>query len=92
MGVCHGADAVVWWMSGARMQGFDDDDYESVEAFLRPFGRFLYGEGVEWGTEGKGERGVREFAQDGLVRVVGEEDGAWEDGMSVWRCMLGAQL
>lgn len=94
LGLCHGADSVIWWMSALRMEGFDEADRGKVERFLEPFGRFLYGEGegegIGWGTEG--EREVRELDADGLVRVVREEGEAWEQPMRLWECVLGAQV
>ncbi|KAF7513342.1 hypothetical protein GJ744_009763 [Endocarpon pusillum] len=84
------------------MQRFGGDDRRKVERFLEPFGRFLYGEGdgdgaggekgagIGWGTQG--EREVREFGADGLVRVVRDDEEAWEQPMRVWECMLRAQL
>jgi carboxylesterase type B len=64
MGICHGADASIWWMSGVRA-GFTDHDKRNAEVFLEPFGRFVYGEGDGDGSgDGDGEgcegRGARE--------------------------------
>jgi carboxylesterase type B len=87
VGVCHGADAPVWWCSGFRA-GYSDQDKEAVLEFLRPFGRFIAGEGgMEWGASGLRE--VREMGRDGVTRTV--VDGDWERGMGVWECMKRAQ-
>ena len=87
VGVCHGADAPVWWCSGFRA-GYTDQYKEAVVDFLRPFGRFIAGEGgVEWGASGSRE--VREMGRDGVTRTVVDED--WERGMRVWECMKRAQ-
>lgn len=91
MGVCHGADAVVWWCSAFRTHGSpDEEERRKVLRFLEPFGRFIYdgedGNGIGWGT--KSEREVREMGVDGEVRVV--EDEGWERGLRVWDMMWKA--
>ena len=89
-GVCHGADAPIWWMSGLRA-GFTSEDKRKVDAFLEPFGRFVYGGQrgeVGWGTKAEGE--VRLMGGDGLTTVVRDE--GWEEGLRGWRVMWAAQL
>jgi carboxylesterase type B len=86
VGVCHGADAPVWWCSGFRA-GYTEDDRKKVKEFLGPFGRFIAGEETEWGAEGL--RGLREMGRDGVTRTVVDEE--WEGGMGVWECMKRAQ-
>ena len=87
VGVCHGADAPVWWCSGFRA-GYTSEDKENVKVFQEPFGRFIAGEkDIGWGATGTGE--LREMGKDGKTSVVEDED--WERGMSVWRCLKEIQ-
>jgi carboxylesterase type B len=86
VGVCHAADSPIWWASGWRA-GFNGEDKENTMRFLEPFGRFLSGERVEWGT--KSEREIREMGVDGTTRVV--EDESWDRGLEVWKTMWEAQ-
>ncbi|KAL9617259.1 MAG: hypothetical protein Q9160_007940 [Pyrenula sp. 1 TL-2023] len=82
VGVCHGADAPIWWCSGYRA-GYSEEDKAKVQEFIRSFGRFLRGEAVGWGT--RGERDIREFDRNGSISVVKDED--WERGLRVWEAM-----
>lgn len=87
VGVCHGADAPIWWCSGFRA-GYSEEDKRHVVDFHRPFGKFIAGEeDVGWGASGTGE--VREMGKDGVTRTV--EDEGWNKGMGVWGCMKEAQ-
>jgi carboxylesterase type B len=87
VGVCHGADAPIWWCSGFRA-GYSEEDKQKVIDFHRPFGQFIAGKGdVGWGAVGTKE--VREMGADGVTRTVVDED--WERGIGVWECMKEAQ-
>jgi carboxylesterase type B len=94
MGVCHGADAPIWWYSGCRA-GYTEEDKRKAALFLEPFGRFICGEagerGIEWGTETETEKGVRSMGEDGEVKVVGEDED-WERRLEVWDMMRRAQM
>lgn len=85
VGVCHGADAPIWWCSGYRA-GFSEEDKARAHEFLRPFGQFLRGEQVDWGTGG--ERDIRELDRDGSLAVVKDE--SWERGLEIWEAMRTA--
>ena len=86
VGVCHGMDVPIWWCSGYRA-GFTNDDKTKNEAFLKPFGQFLNGEKVEWGTQN--ERQVREMGKNGATKIV--EDDEWDKGLEIWETMWKAQ-
>ena len=84
--VCHAADEPIWWASGWRI-GYSEEDKMKVNAFVEPFGNFLKGDEVNWGTENV--RQIREMGTDGLVRVV--QDDRWDWGLEVWQAMWDAQ-
>lgn len=87
VGVCHGADAPIWWCSGFRA-GYSEEDKQKVVDFHKPFGKFIAGEkDIGWAASGTGK--VREFGSDGVIRTVEDED--WNRGMGVWNCMKQAQ-
>lgn len=85
VGVCHGADAPIWWCSGYRA-GFSAEDKARVAEFLRPFGRFLRGDTVDWGTND--ETDIRELDRGGKTAVVKDE--SWNRGLEVWDTMREA--
>lgn len=86
VGICHGADGPTWWCSGYRA-GFDGEDKTKAAEFLKPFGQFLRGEVVEWGT--RSEREIREMDENGNISVI--EDEAWEKGIATCDVMWKAQ-
>ncbi|KAH7129005.1 esterase/lipase [Dactylonectria macrodidyma] len=88
VGVCHAADMPIWMASGWR-QDFSESDKEITKKFLEPFGKFLYGEKVEWGSSG-GENRILWLDQDGKIHRD-YEDPLWNRGMEVWNAMIAAQ-
>ncbi|EKG13624.1 Carboxylesterase type B [Macrophomina phaseolina MS6] len=81
-GVCHAAEIPVWWLSGCRA-GFEPRDRETCLAWLEPFGAFLRGDAVDWGTTSPTE--VRLLDSDGSIRIV--QDDFWDAGLEVWDAM-----
>ena len=86
--VCHGADTPIWWCSGWRA-GYNEEDKKNVLTFIKPFGDFLEGKGLEWDASG-GERKIRVMGSDGITRE-GVEDEAWERWMPVWKAIWESQ-
>ncbi|KPI36781.1 putative esterase/lipase [Cyphellophora attinorum] len=90
LGVCHGADTPIWWCSGWRA-GYDETDRRNVLEFIRPFGEFLEGRDVAWGSKkGDQERRIRVFGKDGRT-MEDVEDGNWERWMPVWESIWESQ-
>ena len=87
VGLCHGADMPIWWCSGFRA-GFTEEDRKVAMKWLEPFGDFVAGREVKWGTGDEDE--VREVDEKGRIGVVKDED--WDRGLVVWDLMHKAQL
>ncbi|KAL9108852.1 MAG: hypothetical protein Q9227_006383 [Pyrenula ochraceoflavens] len=85
VGVCHGADAPIWWCSGYRA-GFSTEDKAITQRFLKPFNQFLKGTTVSWGTEKQTQ--IRQLDSAGNISVV--EDENWDQGLLVWNAMWRA--
>ncbi|KAE8452466.1 hypothetical protein EG329_000368 [Mollisiaceae sp. DMI_Dod_QoI] len=83
---CHACDIPIWWLSGHRA-GFEEKDEETTRGLLDPFGQFLSGEEVQWGTECRED--IRHVLPDGKVVVMKDE--LWEEGLRIWRVMAKAQ-
>ena len=69
VGMCHGSDTPIWWLSGFRC-GYTDEDKRKVHTFLEPFGEFLYGKTVRWGESDGGRcESSRRMGEDGAGNV-----------------------
>ncbi|KAJ4016460.1 hypothetical protein NW752_003588 [Fusarium irregulare] len=87
LGMCHASDVPIWWACGRRA-GFDQDDNDLVNEWLKPFYQFLCGEKPTWGVSGL--KMVKELKAEGKIDVV--EDAKLEEGLKVWDVMMKAQL
>lgn len=87
VGVCHAADAPIWWLSGYR-SGFDEEDKKRAEEFLQPFGDFLQGKqwnrGIANNPGINGAKRIARYIDPQGVTHVDVEDKLWEKGIKVW--------
>lgn len=98
LGVTHGSDAVVWWLSGVRA-GWTPADVDRALRFTEPFGRFVAGDDMADARVDAlrhlrlpdGERLVRVLDERGQVSLTQDEPRTWQTGMEVWRCLWDAQ-
>ena len=88
VGVYHSADTQIWWATGWR-QDFTDGDKEVTKKFIEPFGHFLYGKEVNWGTS-SGEDHLLWLDPEGVIHR-NHKDPLWNRGMKVWNAMWAAQ-
>lgn len=95
--VCHAGDMPIWWASGWRAD-FTPEDKEVVKTFLAPFGDFLYGREVQWGSAsgttsrpgtGREDR-LRWLDAKGVIHDDHVDD-LWDRGIQVWDAVWEAQ-
>lgn len=78
MGVTHGSDITVWFYgNGADLTA---SERTLLKEYLKPFGEFLRGEHVAWGT--KSIRETRTITSDQRIEITVDED--WERGQRTW--------
>lgn len=87
--VCHGGDGPIWWCSGWR-GGYSEEDKKKVLEFLKPFGEFLEGKEVKWGSGSGNERKLRLMDKNGDVQED-VEDVLWDKYMTVWQSIWESQ-
>ena len=78
MGVTHGSDITIWFHgNGADLTA---SERTLIKEYLKPFGEFLRGEQVAWGTQSFRE--TRTITSDQRIEITVDED--WERGQRVW--------
>lgn len=78
MGVTHGSDITIWFYgNGSELTA---SERTLLQEYLRPFGEFLRGEQVAWGT--RSIRETRTITSGQRVEITIDED--WERGQRLW--------
>ena len=78
MGVTHASDITIWFYgNGAEVTA---SEQSLLQEYLKPFGEFLRGEQVAWGTQSIEE--TRTITSDQRIEITVDED--WERGQRVW--------
>ncbi|SLM40710.1 Carboxylesterase, type B [Lasallia pustulata] len=78
MGVTHASDITIWFYgNGAEVTA---SEQSLLKEYLKPFGEFLRGEQVPWGTQSIEE--TRTITSDQRIEITVDED--WERGRRVW--------
>jgi carboxylesterase type B len=91
MGVTHGTDLAIWWFGRgfASRTGLAEAEKEVVREFLRPYGEFVAGREVHWGTGNVRE--VRTLLAGGQGVAV-TRDEFWERGLAIWHALQAERL
>lgn len=80
-GVTHSSDYPIWFFGNGKV--LEEGEKGIIkEAFVGPLARFVQRAG-DFGWGASGARLVRTLQGDGTVAV--REDGAWEEGVRVWK-------
>lgn len=78
MGVTHSSDLTIWFYgNGAELTA---SEQTLLKEYLKPFGEFLRGEQVAWGTQSIRE--TRTITSDQRIEIIVDED--WERCQCVW--------
>jgi carboxylesterase type B len=86
MGVSHGSDIPIWFFGNGTE--LEENEKPVLRKWLEPFGKFLEGEELEWGT-GRIED-VRALKADMSIGVMRDED--WYRCSEVWRDLQRVKL
>lgn len=81
-GATHTSDLGIWFWDG-----LDEEEEGVVREFVGPVAGFIEGKEVSETWRTNGEKEVRILKSNG--RVVIEEDKGWDEGMDVWKNVIG---
>ena len=83
MGVAHGTDLAIWFFGNGRE--LEKGEKKLVKEFLEPWGSFVKGDEVEWGTQRLDE--VRRIGENGKIEIV--KDVLWDRSLKIWKELHG---